>query len=147
MCEVSDLTVLVCDDKKDDLDSTCDILEKAGVVKLLCAENRKQFEECIDRYLIDIAILDVTLAWGSGLDLGCVLKKRQPECILLFSSETGTRASYTMALLAGANGFICKTITRAGQEITGVVNHWIQMRTHFRSLKEHISTLECCGGR
>jgi DNA-binding NtrC family response regulator len=146
VCNISDLMVLVCDDNTDDLNSVCDILEKIGIHRLLCAENKEQFEECISRYRIDIAILDVDLAGDDGFMLGRALKKQQPGCILLFHSKTRTGRSYSTALSVGASGFIEKTVANAKQELENVLNHWAKMRAKLRSVKEYLDTTECCNG-
>jgi DNA-binding NarL/FixJ family response regulator len=76
--------------------------------------------EQLDRVRPDLAIVDLTLADGSGLDLIESIRERDPSIASLVWSMHDERLFSERALRAGAKGFVSKTAS--ADELVGAIH-------------------------
>lgn len=72
------------------------------------AENVQQAQSLINQYSFNLALLDIGLPDGSGLDLIDVLQKTQPECQIVMATLFDDDGHVFTALRKGAKGYILK---------------------------------------
>ena len=77
-----------------------------------------QAEE-IDLDLIDVAVLDVRLPDGSGVDLCRTLRERRPDLACLMLTSFADSEAMNASVLAGAQGYVLKNV-RGDDLITAI---------------------------
>ncbi len=72
------------------------------------AENIQQAQKLISQHKFNLALLDIGLPDGSGLDLIDLLQKTQPECYIVMATLFDDDTHVFTALRKGAKGYILK---------------------------------------
>ena len=104
-------TVLLVEDNPKILDINRRVLEKEGIT-VLTAETLGEARECVKRTRPDVAVLDIMLPDGSGLDFLCELRElcdtpSNPVCALFLTAKA-EHADVLSGLSAGGNDYITK---------------------------------------
>jgi DNA-binding NarL/FixJ family response regulator len=72
------------------------------------ARNLRQAQECIAAEGFDLALIDIGLPDGSGLDLVPALRARDRKVMIVVATVMGDDGSIVTALSAGADGYLLK---------------------------------------
>lgn len=88
-------------------DGLCELLQKEDYT-VLCAQNCAEGRFLLQREIYDLAILDVMLPDGSGLDLCTELRKQGNETPILFLTACDEEYQIVRGLDAGADDYITK---------------------------------------
>jgi len=104
-------TVLLVEDNPKILDINRRVLEKEGIM-VLTAKNLAEARECVKRVRPDVAVLDIMLPDGSGLDYLYELREfcetpSTPVCALFLTAKA-EHADVLSGLSAGGNDYITK---------------------------------------
>lgn len=100
------IRVLVIDDHPAVRQGLGLLLEAGGHVMVAEAEDRKQIRSCLDRGDVDMALLDLTLAKGSGFDLLDDLRGYDVPIVIYSMHEDP--GNIERALRSGALGYVTK---------------------------------------
>jgi len=95
---------------EDELDLLTEIKEYLSRGKYVCetAANFDMAESCLAAFEYDIAIIDITLPGGSGLELIKLIKKIQPETGIIIVSAKNSLDDKVVGLELGADDYITK---------------------------------------
>lgn len=74
------------------------------------AESAEEALQLVAAAAPDVAVLDVSMPGGSGVELSRELRARHPDLITLMLSAFGDDESRLAALMAGAAGFVLKNL-------------------------------------
>lgn len=72
------------------------------------ARNLRQAQQCIAGEDFDLALIDIGLPDGSGLDVVRALRARDAQVMIVVATIMGDDGSIVTALSAGANGYLLK---------------------------------------
>lgn len=72
------------------------------------ARNLRQAQQCIAGEDFDLALIDIGLPDGSGLDVVRALRARDAQVMIVVATVMGDDGSIVTALSAGANGYLLK---------------------------------------
>lgn len=75
---------------------------------LLCAASLSEARACLARQPVTLALVDLMLPDGSGLDLIAQMRAETPDMGILVVSAWSSEASILSALRAGATGYVLK---------------------------------------
>jgi two-component system response regulator DevR len=70
---------------------------------------------------IDVAVLDVRLPDGSGVDLCRLLREKRPEMACLMLTSFADNEALNASVLAGARGYVLKNVR--GDELVSAIRH------------------------
>lgn len=70
--------------------------------------NLREAQQCIADEDFDLALIDVGLPDGSGLDLVRALRRRDAQAMIVVATVMGDDGSIVTAISAGANGYLLK---------------------------------------
>jgi len=102
--------VLVVDDNTALAENLSDILRSAGLsVEVTIAPSAARALAAARERLFDVAVVDVKLPDGSGVDLIAPLRARAPYCEILLLTGAATVDSAIAALREGASAFLLKS--------------------------------------
>lgn len=88
-------------------DGLCELLQKEDYT-VLCAQNCAEGRSLLQKEIYDLAILDIMLPDGSGLDLCTELRKQGNETPILFLTACDEEYQIVRGLDAGADDYITK---------------------------------------
>ena len=77
-------------------------------IKCLTATNLSEARDIIAHHMIDLALLDINLPDGNGIDIITELKQHHPHCLVVMSTVYDDDDTLFDALRAGANGYLLK---------------------------------------
>ena len=92
-------TILLVDDERSIRTTLALLLKEAGH-DVFAAAGVEEAKQCVDRESLDVALLDILLPDGNGLDVASYLRDRQPgvRSILITAEPTFTSASLAIRL-------------------------------------------------
>lgn len=99
--------VLVVDDDHDFVDSLIDVLDSHGF-EILPAANPERAREAVERYRAEVALVDIRLGQGSGIDLIRELRERYPALVCVVMTAYATVDTAIEALRYGAHDYLRK---------------------------------------
>lgn len=70
--------------------------------------NLREAQQCIADEDFDLALIDIGLPDGSGLDLVRALRRRDAQAMIVVATVMGDDGSIVTAISAGANGYLLK---------------------------------------
>lgn len=119
------MKLLVVEDEKELLDSTCSYLQKEDFV-CEAAANFFEAEDKLLSYNYDVVILDINLPDGNGLDLLEHIKEKSPQTGVLIVSAKNSLDDKLKGLDLGADDYITKPFHLA--ELNSRVNSLLRRR-------------------
>ena len=81
---------------------------RAGDYELHQADTFAAAKELLGRDQLDLALFDVELPDGSGMELAKTCRERFPQSTIIMLSALDTNALYEKALKSGANAYVIK---------------------------------------
>ena len=111
-------TVLVADDEKSIRNTLRAFLEDAGY-EVIVAADAEEAKRCVDRQPLDVALLDIILGKGDGLDVARYICDRQPDVRSILMTAEPNFASASQAIRLRIFDYLLKPFDR--QEILNVV--------------------------
>ncbi|MGL4291864.1 MAG: response regulator, partial [Phreatobacter sp.] len=100
-------SVLVIDDDIDFAASLAGLLQLDGY-DVAVAHDPDAALACIDRQAIAVALVDVRLGLGNGIDLVRDLRRRAPDLVCVMVTAFASIDTAVEALQAGAYDYLCK---------------------------------------
>lgn len=103
------IRIVIVDDHQifiDGLMAMCQSLSKVEVVGY--ANNQQTGFKCIEQHLPDVAIIDINLVEGDGIDLVRIIKKKFPDVRMGMLTMHNNRTFIQQAVDAGALGYLLK---------------------------------------
>jgi two-component system response regulator RegA len=143
--------VLVVEDDRVYREAVVRALQRAGY-EALAAGSVAEAEQRASEEVLDLALVDLRLEDGSGIDVVRTLVQHSPSCRIVMLSGHGTIRSAVEAMRAGAVDFLTKPVSsaeieRALAEAETVVMPWAAEGSLDAVEREHIlRTLEAAGG-
>ncbi len=101
------MKILIIEDEIELLDAVCQYLSKENYV-CETASNYSSAEEKLELYHYDIAVVDITLPGGSGLQLIELLKKKHQDTGVLIISAKNSLDDKISGLEIGADDYLTK---------------------------------------
>lgn len=120
----------------EDDDDICDLVQctlQMGGVECRTFGTVKAFEDAVADTLPSIAVLDIMLPDGNGLDMLTRLKKRHPEVYCIMLSALGKESDKVTGLNLGADDYIAKPF--------GILEFSAKIAAVFRRLKKKPAVL------
>lgn len=77
-------------------------------IQCLLASNLAEARSCIESHSIDLALLDINLPDGNGIDFIAELKRAHPACYIVMSTVYDNDETLFNALRQGADGYLLK---------------------------------------
>ena len=87
-----------------------ELLESNGDLQVVAEAGSLAQAEEIDLDLIDVAVLDVRLPDGSGVDLCRTLREQRPDLACLMLTSFADNEAMNASVLAGARGYVLKNV-------------------------------------
>ncbi len=87
-----------------------ELLEAAEDLSVVAEASNMTEAEAIDVDLIDVAVLDVRLPDGSGVDLCRTLRDKRPDLACLMLTSFADAEALNASVLAGARGYVLKNV-------------------------------------
>ncbi|MBN8945299.1 MAG: response regulator [Rhizobiales bacterium] len=100
-------TVLVVDDDVDFAASLAGLLQLDGY-EVAIAHDPDAALACLDRQAIAVALVDIRLGLGNGIDLVRALRRRAPDLVCVMVTAFASIDTAVEALQAGAYDYLCK---------------------------------------
>jgi len=100
--------VLVVDDEPQVLELLADIVSREGAAHVVCADSMRAARRLMNEHEFDLAIIDLALPDGSGLNLLPQLRRSQPAAAAMIVSGQVSFQSAVEALRGGAVDFVAK---------------------------------------
>lgn len=120
----------------EDDDDICDLVQctlQMGGIECRTFGTVKAFEDAVTDTLPSIAVLDIMLPDGNGLDMLTRLKKRHPEVYCIMLSALGKESDKVTGLNLGADDYIAKPF--------GILEFSAKIAAVFRRLKKKPAVL------
>lgn len=120
----------------EDDDDICDLVQctlQMGGIECRTFGTVKAFEDAVADTLPSIAVLDIMLPDGNGLDVLTRLKKRHPEVYCIMLSALGKESDKVTGLNLGADDYIAKPF--------GILEFSAKIAAVFRRLKKKPAVL------
>jgi two-component system, NarL family, response regulator DevR len=109
-----DVSCVVVDDHPAVLGTVCDVIASSGFNVVGRARTLAEGKRKIERRRPTIAILDVRLPDGCGIDLARELKQTAPATGVVIYTSLGDPSLVSKALEAGVRGFVVKDSPLSG---------------------------------
>ena len=122
-------TVLIVDDERSIRTTLGLFLEEAGH-EVFSAAGVEEANQCMDRQPLDVALLDILLPNGSGLDVASRLRDRQPGVRSILITAEPTFASASLAIRLRIFDYLVKPIER--QQLLDVVGRAAEAKARER---------------
>jgi two-component system response regulator HydG len=141
MMNPADVTVLVVEDDRSNLESLERIFAKEGY-RVLCAEGARAALDLLRKQRVHVVVTDLMMPGSSGMDLLKAVKAVSPETEVVLMTAFGTIETAVEAMRAGAYDFvekplkrinITKTVAKAAERTSLVAEN--------RTLRQEINTL------
>ncbi len=87
-----------------------ELLESAGDLTVVAEAGSLAEAESLDLEPLDVAVLDVRLPDGSGVDLCRSLRERRPDLACLMLTSFADAEALSASVLAGAKGYVLKNV-------------------------------------
>ncbi|MDR0464838.1 MAG: response regulator [Treponema sp.] len=129
---------LLVEDNQKILDINRRLLEKEGIM-VLAARTIAQARDCIKLARPDIAVLDIMLPDGSGLDFLSELHDAYDDTPALFLTAKAEHADVLAGLTAGGNDYITKPYDI--DELRMRVLNFLRLAKKRRKEEHHVSSL------
>ena len=120
----------------EDDDDICDLVQctlQMGGIECRTFGTVKAFEDAVADTLPSIAVLDIMLPDGNGLEVLARLKKRHPEVYCIMLSALGKESDKVTGLNLGADDYIAKPF--------GILEFSAKIAAVFRRLKKKPAVL------
>lgn len=101
-----------------------ELLESNEDLQVIAEAGSLAQAEAIDLDLIDVAVLDVRLPDGSGVDLCRTLREQRPDLACLMLTSFADNEAMNASVLAGARGYVLKNVR--GDELIGAIRRVAQ---------------------
>ena len=108
--QVSDMTILICDDSMVARKKLTDYFVSLGCKEVLEAANGKEAIEIYARRLPDLVFMDIIMPEVDGIDAVTEIIKNYPIAKIVMVSSVGTQSYLQNAIVAGAYDFLQKPI-------------------------------------
>ena len=121
----------------EDDDDICDLVQctlQMGGIECRTFGTVKAFEDAVADTLPSIAVLDIMLPDGNGLDVLTRLKKRHPEVYCIMLSALGKESDKVTGLNLGADDYIAKPF--------GILEFSAKIAAVFRRMKKKPTVFE-----
>jgi DNA-binding NtrC family response regulator len=141
MMNPADVTVLVVEDDRSNLESLERIFAKEGY-RVLCAEGARAALDLLRKQRVHVVVTDLMMPGSSGMDLLKAVKAVSPETEVVLMTAFGTIETAVEAMRSGAYDFvekplkrinITKTVAKAAERTSLVAEN--------RTLRQEINTL------
>jgi two-component system, NarL family, response regulator DevR len=96
-----------------------ELLEAAGDLSVVAEASTVAEAEAVDLDLVDVAVLDVRLPDGSGVDLCRTLRDARPDLACLMLTSFADAEALAASVLAGARGYVLKNVK--GDALVGAI--------------------------
>ena len=96
-----------------------ELLESQGDLKVVAEASSVQQAEEIDLDTIDVAVLDVRLPDGSGVDLCRTMREKRSDLACLMLTSFADNEAMNASVLAGARGYVLKNV-RGDELVTAI---------------------------
>ena len=96
-----------------------ELLEAAGDLSVVAEASTVAEAEAVDLDLVDVAVLDVRLPDGSGVDLCRTLRDARPDLACLMLTSFADAEALAASVLAGARGYVLKNVR--GDALIGAI--------------------------
>jgi len=139
-------TILVIDDDKSVRDSLKMILEYEHY-EVEFAENGEKGLQCLDRFPVDVALLDVKMSGMDGIEVLTKIRKKNEKLPVVMISGHGTIETAVEATKLGAFDFLSKPLDRDKLLVT--VRNALQqakLTEEYEKLQEHVEGKRCILG-
>ncbi|MFI5034671.1 MAG: response regulator [Acidimicrobiales bacterium] len=87
-----------------------ELLDAAGDLEVVAEASTMAEAEAVDLDLIDVAVLDVRLPDGSGVDLCRTLRDQRADLACLMLTSFADAEALNASVLAGARGYVLKNV-------------------------------------
>ena len=96
-----------------------ELLEVEGDLRVVAEAGSLDEALTIDVGELDVAVLDVRLPDGSGVDLCRLLREKRPELACLMLTSFADNEALNASVLAGARGYVLKNVR--GDDLVGAI--------------------------
>jgi two-component system response regulator DevR len=96
-----------------------ELLEVEGDLRVVAEAGSLDEALAIDVGELDVAVLDVRLPDGSGVDLCRLLREKRPELACLMLTSFADNEALNASVLAGARGYVLKNVR--GDDLVGAI--------------------------
>lgn len=104
----------ILEDLSDSMAWLTDVMQKSfHGIELRCANNIQQARQLLEKFNPEIALIDLALPDGNGLDIIRWLSDNRPSCLVIVSTVFADDQHLFSALSAGAGGYILKDQSHA----------------------------------
>ncbi len=91
-----------------------ELLESQGDMQVVAEAGSYEDAMALDVSNVDVAVLDIRLPDGSGVDLCRSLREKRPDVACLMLTSFADAEALNASVLAGARGFVLKDVRGAG---------------------------------
>ncbi len=113
------IRILLVDDHEIVRRGLRDLLEMNEDLRVVAEAGSLAEAEAVDVRALDVAVLDVRLPDGSGVDLCRTLRERHPGLACLMLTSFADNEAMNAAVLAGARGYVLKNVH--GEELVDAI--------------------------
>ncbi|MGC8509380.1 MAG: response regulator transcription factor [Acidimicrobiales bacterium] len=113
------IRILLVDDHEIVRRGLRDLLEMNDDLRVVAEAGSLAEAEDVDASALDVAVLDVRLPDGSGVDLCRTLRERHPGLACLILTSFADNEAMNAAVLAGARGYVLKNVH--GEELVDAI--------------------------
>ncbi len=113
------IRILLVDDHEIVRRGLRDLLEMNEDLRVVAEAGSLAEAEAVDVRALDVAVLDVRLPDGSGVDLCRTLRERHPGLACLILTSFADNEAMNAAVLAGARGYVLKNVH--GEELVDAI--------------------------
>ena len=96
-----------------------ELLEVESDLKVVAEAGSLDEALALDVALFDVAVLDVRLPDGSGVDLCRLLREKRPDLACLMLTSFADNEALNASVLAGARGYVLKNVR--GEDLVGAI--------------------------
>ena len=115
------IRILLVDDHEIVRRGLRDLLEMNDDLRVVAEAGSLGEANELDASAMDVAVLDVRLPDGSGIDLCRTLRERHPGLACLILTSFADNEAMNAAVLAGARGYVLKNVH--GEELVHAIRH------------------------
>ncbi len=106
------LPILIVDDEKGILDSTCNLLHTAGINNLVCCQDSRELMGLLKKQPFSVLLLDLCMPGPTGLELLPKIAESHPELSVIVFTGTSEIETVVECMKAGAFDYMVKPVER-----------------------------------